>query len=115
MPKGPQGQKRPADVIGNAVHVMRIATGEIEEKLLEFWLGRSWGGWGHHWGGSPGKEPFRYATNRNREKGGHGTMEGGEAQEIISPVSIRIFQLSIKPVESPFMMMNGRISGLLKR
>jgi hypothetical protein len=27
MPKGPQGQKRPADVIGNAVHVMRIATG----------------------------------------------------------------------------------------
>lgn len=32
MPKGPQGQKRPADVIGNAVHVMRIATGQIEEK-----------------------------------------------------------------------------------
>jgi len=32
MPKGPQGQKRPADVIGNAVHVMRIATGEIDEK-----------------------------------------------------------------------------------
>lgn len=32
MPKGPQGQKRPADVIGNAVHVMRIATGQVEEK-----------------------------------------------------------------------------------
>lgn len=32
MPKGPQGQKRPADVIGNAVHVMRVATGQIEEK-----------------------------------------------------------------------------------
>lgn len=31
MPKGPQGQKRPADVIGNAVRVMRIATGEEEE------------------------------------------------------------------------------------
>lgn len=31
MPKGPKGEKRPADVIGNAVHVMRIATGEIEE------------------------------------------------------------------------------------
>ena len=28
MPRGPQGQKRPADVIGNAVRVMRIATGE---------------------------------------------------------------------------------------
>jgi hypothetical protein len=31
MPKGPQGQKRPADVIGNAVRVMRIATGEIQD------------------------------------------------------------------------------------
>ena len=31
MPKGPQGQKRPADVIGNAIKVMRIATGEEEE------------------------------------------------------------------------------------
>ena len=31
MPKGPQGQKRPADVIGNAVHVMRIATGQAKE------------------------------------------------------------------------------------
>jgi hypothetical protein len=32
MPKGPKGQKHPADVISNAVHVMRIATGEITEK-----------------------------------------------------------------------------------
>ena len=32
MPKGPRGQKRPADVIGNAVRVMRIATGEAEEE-----------------------------------------------------------------------------------
>jgi hypothetical protein len=31
MPKGPHGQKRPADVIGNAVHIMRIATGEVED------------------------------------------------------------------------------------
>jgi hypothetical protein len=31
MPKGPRGQKRPADVISNAVHVMRIATGEVAE------------------------------------------------------------------------------------
>ena len=33
MPKGPRGEKRPADVIGNAVHVMRIATGEVEDGL----------------------------------------------------------------------------------
>lgn len=31
MPKGPQGQKRPADVIGAAVMVGRIATGELED------------------------------------------------------------------------------------
>jgi hypothetical protein len=33
MPKGPRGEKRPADVIGNAVKVMRIATGEETEEL----------------------------------------------------------------------------------
>jgi hypothetical protein len=32
MPRGPKGEKRPADVIGNAVHVMRIATGDIEDE-----------------------------------------------------------------------------------
>jgi hypothetical protein len=31
MPKRPTGQRRPADVVGNAVHVMRIATSEIDE------------------------------------------------------------------------------------
>jgi hypothetical protein len=35
MPRGPRGEKRPADVIGNAVRVMRIATGEEEEALSE--------------------------------------------------------------------------------
>ena len=33
MPKGPKGEKRPADVIGNAVKVMRIAVGEDYEVL----------------------------------------------------------------------------------
>jgi hypothetical protein len=31
MPTGPKGEKRPADVIGAAVKVMRIATGEESE------------------------------------------------------------------------------------
>jgi hypothetical protein len=34
MPTGPKGEKRPADVIGNAVKVMRIATGEEEETKV---------------------------------------------------------------------------------
>ncbi len=33
MPKGPKGEKRPADVIGAAVKVAKIATGEIEEDV----------------------------------------------------------------------------------
>jgi hypothetical protein len=33
MPRGPNGEKRPADVIGNAVKVMRMATGEETDVL----------------------------------------------------------------------------------
>jgi hypothetical protein len=33
VPKGPKGERRAADVIGNAVHVMRIATGQIEDDI----------------------------------------------------------------------------------
>ncbi len=33
MPRGPKGERRPADVIGNAVHVMRVLTGEIEDTF----------------------------------------------------------------------------------
>jgi hypothetical protein len=31
MPRGPKGERRPADVISNAVKVMRIATGQEPE------------------------------------------------------------------------------------
>ncbi len=31
MPRGPKGEKRPADVIGAAIMVARIATGEFED------------------------------------------------------------------------------------
>lgn len=34
MPKGPKGEKRPADVVSNAVRIARIATGEEEEDVL---------------------------------------------------------------------------------
>lgn len=35
MPKGPQGQKRKADVIGNAVLIGKIATGEVEDTTRD--------------------------------------------------------------------------------
>ena len=35
MPRGPNGERRPGDVVGCAVTVAKIATGEIEEELPE--------------------------------------------------------------------------------
>ncbi len=35
MPKGPRGEKRPADVIGAAIKVAKIATGEDVEGSTE--------------------------------------------------------------------------------
>ena len=58
MPKGPSGQKRPADAISRAVQIMRIATGEEKDT-------------GH----TPGTEANR--------KGG---LKGGKARaEALSP------------------------------
>jgi hypothetical protein len=33
MPTGPQGQRRPADAIGLAVMVAKIATGELQDNM----------------------------------------------------------------------------------
>ena len=35
MPKGPRGERRPADAIGRAVLIGKIATGEIEDERDE--------------------------------------------------------------------------------
>ena len=51
MPKGPQGQKRPADTVANAIRVAKILTGEIEEDA----------------GGSDGKDKAAQALGK---KGG---------------------------------------------
>ena len=40
MPKGPQGQKRPADLNSNAASVVGIATGEIREDREKAISGR---------------------------------------------------------------------------
>jgi hypothetical protein len=63
MPRGPEGEKRPADVIGNAVHVMRIATGRPKtiSRPPE----------------SEGKDPAAVALGR---KGGKARAEGMTAK-----------------------------------
>jgi hypothetical protein len=35
MPRGPKGEKRLADIVGNAVLVMKIATGELEDQSAQ--------------------------------------------------------------------------------
>ena len=43
MPRGPKGEKRPADTIGAAIKVARIATGEVEDETSPM-PGRAEGG-----------------------------------------------------------------------
>ena len=35
MPTGPKGQKRPADVISNAIKIAQVATGEVEDIVKD--------------------------------------------------------------------------------
>ena len=35
MPIGPKGEKRPGGVIANAVHMMRVVTGQAEEEYVD--------------------------------------------------------------------------------
>jgi len=44
MPKGPKGERRKADVIGNAVLVMRIATGQEAEEQWEATASQNYSG-----------------------------------------------------------------------
>jgi hypothetical protein len=53
MPRGPKGERRPADVIGNAVHV-RMAPGQIEDQIPTPGIG--------------GKDPAAVALGRARRR-----------------------------------------------
>ena len=34
MPTGPKGERRPADVVKNAIHIAKIATGEEVDEVI---------------------------------------------------------------------------------
>ena len=68
MPRGPKGEKRPADVIGNAVHVMRIATGEIADDLAT--------------PESEGKDPAAVALGKRGGKARAENLSAGKRKEI---------------------------------
>jgi len=63
MPRGPKGERRPADVIGNTVHVMRIATRQITDDVPP--------------PKEEGKDPAAVALGR---KGGKARAEGMSAR-----------------------------------
>ena len=62
MPRGPKGEKRPADVIGAAVMIGKIATGEIDESTPP----------------DDGKDPAAVALGR---KGGRARAKGLSAKK----------------------------------
>jgi hypothetical protein len=64
MPRGPRGEKRPADVIGAAVIVAKIATGEVEDTKVE-------------------KNPHAVALGKS------GGMKGGKARAASLPAKAR--------------------------
>lgn len=70
MPVGPNGEKRPSDVIANAIHAMPVATGEAEETHLN--SGQS--ARGRKKGCCAGEEFEREAAKRGRRGGGIGVM-----------------------------------------
>ena len=63
MPRSPKGERRPRDVIGDSVHVMRIATGQIADDVPS--------------SESEGKDPAAVALGR---KGGKARAEGMSAK-----------------------------------
>ena len=70
--RGPEGEKRPADVIGNAVRVMRIAISEIDESTPpDDGKDRQPSPLAAR---APGRRHVRQAAERYSEKGGRQTM-----------------------------------------
>jgi len=63
MPRGPKGEKRPGDVIGAAIMVGRIATGETEDHPPERERpggGESWSSGGLKGGKARAEKAFPY-------------------------------------------------------
>jgi hypothetical protein len=73
MPRGPKGEKRPADVIGNAVRVKRIATGEIDESTPP----------------DDGKDPAAVALGRKGGKARAAGMTAKKRSEIAKKAAAR--------------------------
>lgn len=73
MPKGPKGEKRPTDVVSNAIKVARIATGEETEELAP----------------PPGKDPNAAALGKKGGKARAASMTPERRKEIASKAAAK--------------------------
>ena len=97
MPRGPQGQKRPADVIGNAVHIARIATGEEQETTLTH----------------PAKARERLGRGEGASREHHGRgAHGDRTQGCYGEVGVMPAPYSSVAVANTFIEKFGSISGI---
>jgi hypothetical protein len=69
MPRGPQGQKRPADTVANVTRVAKILAGEVEEDT-----GGSDKGQGRPVDGAQGRSRSRQADTRAQSRTGRYTV-----------------------------------------
>jgi len=82
MPKGPNGQKRPGDVIGAAIMVPRIATGEVEDNAKRAVTSTS----ARRAGGDPLDDGRYCGEDRSADSQ---ACEAGALQEARSPLGSR--------------------------
>jgi hypothetical protein len=68
MPTGPKGQKRPADEIGAAMMVGKIATGEIEDLPVED--GKNAAAVAHGWKDAGCRDNGQEAVGDRKKSGG---------------------------------------------
>jgi len=71
MPRGPKGEKRPADNIGNAVMIAKIATGEIDDLTTDDGKNAAAGAHGRQ---GAGRRDDGQASEGNSQEGGQVTL-----------------------------------------
>jgi hypothetical protein len=77
MPRGPKGEKRPADAIGSAIIIAKIATGETEDIITEDGKNAAAGAHGRQ---GAGAQHDGCGQKGRRKKGSQGTL-GQDALE----------------------------------
>lgn len=81
MPKGPKGEKRPADAIARSIKIAKIATGEIEEDKDD-----------------DGKDKAAQSLGRRGGKARAAKMSPERRREIAKKAASRRWKIGTEPV-----------------